>query len=91
MRRAKLNAKAIEILATLSDNSDLDYGSDDSDADRTWHPQKVKIIGASDFSDSGEEDIVTENEPVVSTSGENQTTTHWLKKFRNYYVKRKSN
>jgi len=73
MRRAKLNAKAIEILATLSDNSDLDYGSDDSDADRTWHPQKVKIIGASDFSDSGEEDIVTENEPVVSTSGENQT------------------
>lgn len=57
MRRSKLNAKAIEILATLSDDSDLDYGSDDSDADRTWHPQKVQIIGASDFSDSGEEDI----------------------------------
>ena len=73
MRRAKLNTKAIEFLATLSDDLNLDFESDDSDADRTWHPQKFQIIGASDFSDSGEEDIVTENEPVVSTSGENPT------------------
>lgn len=77
MRRAKLNAKTIEFLATLSDNSDLDYGTDDSDADRTWQPQKAQIIGASDFSDSDEEIILaeTENLPVVSSSDENQTVS----------------
>jgi hypothetical protein len=46
-----VNAKAIEFLVTLSDNSDLDYGTDDSDADRTWKPHKAQITGASDFSD----------------------------------------
>lgn len=71
MRRAKLNAKAIEFLTTLSDNSDLDYATDDSDVDRTWQPQKAQTIGASDFSELDEEGILaeTENLPVVSTSG----------------------
>lgn len=76
MRRAKLNAKAIEMLATLSDDSDLDYGSDDSDADRTWHPHKVQNIGASDFSDSGEEDIVTDVDQIKKMDIKSCTTFH---------------
>lgn len=49
MRRAKFNSKTIIILATLSDNSEIDYDSDESDADCTWQSHSTKKVGTSDF------------------------------------------
>jgi len=55
VRRVKLNANVIGLLASLSD-SDLKCESrDNSDIDRDWKPKASQNVGESDFSDSDED------------------------------------